>query len=103
VATDFTMMATCFAARWPRVLFRGKVATRFATMATPFAGRWPQACRGAGHEREAARNLVFRTNDSDRGGTSCRVGTTRDGETLTIGVEAFVDHLARRASLITVF
>jgi hypothetical protein len=38
------------------------------------------------------------------GGTSWRVvGTTRDGETLTVGIEAFVDHLGRRVLLITVF
>jgi hypothetical protein len=38
------------------------------------------------------------------GGTNWRVsGKTRDGETLTVGVEAFIDHLGRRALLITVF
>jgi len=38
------------------------------------------------------------------GGTNWRItGKTRDGDTLTVGVEAFVDHLGRRALLITVF
>ena len=38
------------------------------------------------------------------GGTNWRVtGKTRDGETLAVGAEAFVDHLGRRALLITVF
>jgi hypothetical protein len=35
--------------------------------------------------------------------TGALLEKTRDGETLTAGVEAFVDHLGQRALLITVF
>jgi hypothetical protein len=54
--------------------------------------------------RSATTCAPYAERKSTAGGTNWRVtGRTRDGETLTVGVEAFLDHLGRRALLITVF
>ena len=54
--------------------------------------------------RDTGSCLPYSERTPTAGGTNWRLtGRTRDGEELTIGVEAFLDHLGRRALLITVF
>jgi hypothetical protein len=54
--------------------------------------------------RTAATCVPYANRQPTAGGTNWRVtGRTRGDESLTVGVEAFTDHLGKRALLITVF